>query len=178
MLRGDSSDPGRRRLFGPASSSIGSHKKHMSPMTWLTCRSRASSPPLTSLLAVFLSPQVGKSEPFAVHQHRADNKSKDRAPVIAAACPWLALVLRQTRPKFRAGPGLQSVCSNADDPRTIAGIRTNSYYMAGAGGQTTMIAPSHDLVVVRLGHYRGETAGAAAFRKALTLLMEAVLRRN
>jgi hypothetical protein len=119
-----------------------------------------------------------KSEPFAVHQHRADNKSEDRAPVIAAACPWLALVLRQTRPKFRAGPGLQSVCSNADDPRTIAGIRRNSYYIAGAGGQTTMIVPSRDLVVVRLGHYRGETAGAAAFRKALTLLMEAVPRRN
>jgi hypothetical protein len=34
--------------------------------------------------------------------------------------------------------------------------------MAGAGGQTTMIVPSHDLVVVRLGHYRGETAGAGA----------------
>jgi hypothetical protein len=35
----------------------------MSSMTWLTCRSRESSPPLTSLLAVFLSPQVGKASP-------------------------------------------------------------------------------------------------------------------
>ena len=52
------------------------------------------------------------------------------------------------------------------------------YYMAGAGGQTTMIIPSHDLVVVRLGHYKGETAGAAAFRNALTLLMTAVPKRN
>jgi CubicO group peptidase (beta-lactamase class C family) len=50
--------------------------------------------------------------------------------------------------------------------------------MAGAGGQTTMIVPSHDLVVVRLGHYKGEAFGAIAFRKALALLMEAVPRRN
>ena len=57
-------------------------------------------------------------------------------------------------------------------------VPRDSYYMAGAGGQTTMIVPSHDLVVVRLGHYKGETAGAAAFRNALTLLMTAVPRRN
>ena len=54
----------------------------------------------------------------------------------------------------------------------------DSYYMAGAGGQTTMIVPSHDLVVVRLGHYKGEAFGAIAFRKALALLMEAAPRRN
>ena len=46
-------------------------------------------------------------------------------------------------------------------------IPRNSYYMAGAGGQTTLIVPSHDLVVMRLGHYRGEATGAAAFRNAL-----------
>jgi hypothetical protein len=39
--------------------------------------------------------------------------------------------------------------------------------MAGAGGQTTMIVPSHDLVVVRIGHYKGEIPGAVALRKAL-----------
>ena len=57
-------------------------------------------------------------------------------------------------------------------------VPRDSYYMAGAGGQTTMIVPSHDLVVVRLGHYKGEAAGTVAFRNALTLLMQAVPRRN
>src|SRR5215467_14441274 len=57
-------------------------------------------------------------------------------------------------------------------------IPRESYYMAGAGGQTTMIVPSHDLVVVRMGHYKGETLGDAALRKALMLLMKAVPRNN
>jgi CubicO group peptidase (beta-lactamase class C family) len=57
-------------------------------------------------------------------------------------------------------------------------IPRESYYMAGAGGQTTMIVPSHDLVVVRMGHYKGETLGDAALRKALMLLMKAVPRHN
>jgi CubicO group peptidase (beta-lactamase class C family) len=57
-------------------------------------------------------------------------------------------------------------------------VGRDSYYMAGAGGQTTMIVPSHDLVVVRLGHYKGEATGAVAFRKALKLLLEAVPRHN
>ena len=53
-------------------------------------------------------------------------------------------------------------------------VPKDAYYMAGAGGQTTMIVPSHDLVVVRLGHYRGAGPGGASFRRALSLLMEAV----
>jgi CubicO group peptidase (beta-lactamase class C family) len=53
-------------------------------------------------------------------------------------------------------------------------VPKDTYYMAGAGGQTTMIIPSHDLVVVRLGHYKGAAAGAAGFKQALALLMEAV----
>jgi len=44
--------------------------------------------------------------------------------------------------------------------------------MSGAGGQTTLMIPSHDLVVVRLGHYRGGAAGTGGFKKALALLME------
>jgi CubicO group peptidase (beta-lactamase class C family) len=57
-------------------------------------------------------------------------------------------------------------------------VPKDAYYMAGAGGQTTLIVPSHDLVVVRLGHYRGATAGGAGFRKALELLIQAVPARQ
>jgi CubicO group peptidase (beta-lactamase class C family) len=57
-------------------------------------------------------------------------------------------------------------------------VPRDAYYMAGAGGQTTLIVPSHDLVVVRLGHFKGSAAGSAGFRKALALLMEAVPRRS
>ena len=53
-------------------------------------------------------------------------------------------------------------------------VPKDAYYMAGAGGQTTLIVPSHDLVVVRMGHYKGAGPGGASFRKALALLMEAV----
>jgi CubicO group peptidase (beta-lactamase class C family) len=57
-------------------------------------------------------------------------------------------------------------------------VPRDAYYMSGAGGQTTLIIPSHDLVVVRLGHYKGDAPGAASFRRALALLMEAVPKRN
>ncbi len=55
-------------------------------------------------------------------------------------------------------------------------VPREAYYMSGAGGQTTLIVPSHDLVVVRLGHFKGATPGGQSFRKALALLMEAVPR--
>jgi CubicO group peptidase (beta-lactamase class C family) len=57
-------------------------------------------------------------------------------------------------------------------------VPKNAYYMSGAGGQTTLIVPSHDLVVVRLGHYKGSGPGEESFARALTLLMEAVPRQR
>jgi CubicO group peptidase (beta-lactamase class C family) len=50
----------------------------------------------------------------------------------------------------------------------------DAYYMTGVGGQTTLIVPSHDLVVVRLGHYKGAGPGGRALRKAVAALMEIV----
>ena len=46
--------------------------------------------------------------------------------------------------------------------------------MRGAGGQSTIIIPTHDLVVVRLGHYKGAGPGGQGLRNALALLIEAV----
>jgi hypothetical protein len=46
--------------------------------------------------------------------------------------------------------------------------------MGGAGNQKTFIIPSHDLVVVRLGHYKGADPGDEGLKNALSLLMEAV----
>ncbi len=53
-------------------------------------------------------------------------------------------------------------------------VPREAYFMAGAGGQYTMIIPSHDLVVVRLGHFKGATEGEKSFKRALALLLEAV----
>ena len=53
-------------------------------------------------------------------------------------------------------------------------IPKEAYYMSGAGGQSTIIIPSHDLVVVRLGHFKGASPGEQALGRALALLMEAV----
>ncbi len=50
-------------------------------------------------------------------------------------------------------------------------VPREAYYMSGAGGQTTLIVPSHDLVVVRMGHQKGARAGGAAFRNALAELV-------
>lgn len=53
-------------------------------------------------------------------------------------------------------------------------IPKDAYMMLGAGGQSVTIIPSHDLVIVRLGHFKGQKAGDLALNKAYQLLMEAI----
>jgi len=53
-------------------------------------------------------------------------------------------------------------------------IPKEAYYMAGAGGQYTIMIPSHDLVVVKLSHYKGGGPGSEGLNNALRLLLEAV----
>ena len=60
---------------------------------------------------------------------------------------------------------------NGDD---FFAVPRDAYYMSGAGEQYAVIIPSHDLVVVRLGHYSGEVPGVQALKNALAILMEAV----
>lgn len=48
------------------------------------------------------------------------------------------------------------------------------YSMRGAGGQMTMIIPSRDLVIARLGHYKGAPAWSVAEPTAVQLLLDAV----
>jgi CubicO group peptidase (beta-lactamase class C family) len=57
-------------------------------------------------------------------------------------------------------------------------VPKEAYYMWGAGGNFTLIIPSHDLVVTRLGHFKGAAAGEKSLNDALALLMEAVPKRN
>jgi CubicO group peptidase (beta-lactamase class C family) len=50
----------------------------------------------------------------------------------------------------------------------------DAYSMAGAGGQRVFICPSLDLVVVRMGHFRGDAKGMRAFNAALKELTAAI----
>ncbi len=50
----------------------------------------------------------------------------------------------------------------------------SAYGMRGAGGQSTTMIPTHQLVVVRLGKYTGARAGGRALNRAFELLLEAV----
>ena len=50
----------------------------------------------------------------------------------------------------------------------------DAYFAAGAGGQNTWIVPSHDLVIVRMGHMRGQGPARRSTNAALQAVMEAV----
>jgi len=50
----------------------------------------------------------------------------------------------------------------------------SAYWMSGAGGQSVIIVPTHDLVVVRMGHADGAGVGGQALRRALFKVMEAM----
>ncbi|MCA1585394.1 MAG: beta-lactamase family protein [Acidobacteria bacterium] len=50
----------------------------------------------------------------------------------------------------------------------------DAYFMSGAGGQHTFIVPSHDLVVVRMGHQRGAAVGAKLLNQSLAAIVEAI----
>jgi CubicO group peptidase (beta-lactamase class C family) len=53
-------------------------------------------------------------------------------------------------------------------------VPKDATYFAGAGGQVTLMIPSHGLVVVRLGKYRGARAGGQALQRGLEMLLRAV----
>ena len=50
----------------------------------------------------------------------------------------------------------------------------DTYLAAGAGGQNTWIVPGRDVVIVRMGHMRGQAAARRATNTALGLVMEAI----
>ena len=60
---------------------------------------------------------------------------------------------------------------NADGAGSIP---ASAFSMRGAGGQSTTIIPTHQLVVVRIGKYTGAGPGGRALRRAFEFLMEAV----
>ena len=55
-------------------------------------------------------------------------------------------------------------------------VPRSAYSFRGAGGQETWIIPTHDLVVVRMGHFPGSRVGTQDLRAALALLVQAVPR--
>ena len=54
------------------------------------------------------------------------------------------------------------------------GAPLKALHMRGAGGQSTNIIPSHDLVYVRIGKYSGARAGGEALDQMLPMLLDAV----
>jgi CubicO group peptidase (beta-lactamase class C family) len=60
--------------------------------------------------------------------------------------------------------------------RRYPSLPESAFSMQGAGGQSTIIVPSHEMVVVRLGLYEGSFGGHAdaALQEALALLVAAI----
>jgi CubicO group peptidase (beta-lactamase class C family) len=56
-------------------------------------------------------------------------------------------------------------------------IPKEAYSMNGAGGQQVWIIPSHDLVVVRIGNFKGQRQVRPTLGKALEILMDAVPKK-
>ena len=56
----------------------------------------------------------------------------------------------------------------------------DAYYMSGGGGQSTIIIPSQEMTIVRLGHFRGSENGVAAraFRAAQPGIIASIKRRT
>ena len=52
----------------------------------------------------------------------------------------------------------------------------DTYYMAGAGGQYTIIVPSLDLVVVRMGHFKGGPEANEPLNQAFDILVPEIER--
>jgi CubicO group peptidase (beta-lactamase class C family) len=50
----------------------------------------------------------------------------------------------------------------------------DAYFMSGAGGQHTFVVPSHDLVVVRMGHQRGAPVGSKLLNQSLAAIVAAL----
>ena len=51
----------------------------------------------------------------------------------------------------------------------------DAYYAAGGGGQHTFVVPSHDLVIVRMGHFHGDgPTMRAELNEALAGILSAV----
>ena len=54
----------------------------------------------------------------------------------------------------------------------------DAYFMSGAGGQHTFVVPSHDLVVVRMGHQRGAPVGTKLLNQSLAALIVAAVESS
>jgi len=67
---------------------------------------------------------------------------------------------------------------NSGSPRTHMALPEDAYFMAGAGGQKTIIVPSRDLVIVRIGHYSGALGSEKSLEKVLEVLMQLVPART